>query len=526
MSKRQDVKKRSAIVGPALAFVMLAAATLVLLALSSLLQGLGLSALTAPVDWLRNLDSGLARDTLANAADMVAAVLSIAITVVAIVVELAANRYSHRITWLFVREPVNIITMSLLVITTLLCVWVAVTLNDSSGNAALPNAGFALCMVLVTLSLLILLPYFAFVFAFLSPLSIIRKIRDRALRQVESCRAVSAETAQFRVEEAVDELQDVARRAVELGDRGVAMATVEALADLITRYQNLRAGLPKNWFRLHDAVATDPDFVALAGAVREEIENDGSWLEIKVMRQYLWLMNQSVHKARDIANLIAIHTKRIAVVVADHNPPLLELCIRCMNSYLRTAINVNDPRTGYYVLNQYRKLAEHLLAQGNTAPVEEIALQFKFYGLLGFKTGQPFMLEVAAYDLSQLIVQSIERDSPLVDALLALLLTLDEEIRAESGETSLIGVRRSQIQIATMFAMNGDFDRMNRISDDLKTDEPGRLWDIQEMLTKEDRQQYWEFTDRGINFQYLPPERREYLPKVLYWLEQNRTAQV
>ena len=45
---------------------------------------------------------------LANAAEVVAAVLAIAITVVAIVVELAANRYSHRITQLFVRNPVNL----------------------------------------------------------------------------------------------------------------------------------------------------------------------------------------------------------------------------------------------------------------------------------------------------------------------------------------------------------------------------------------------------------------------------------
>ena len=38
-----------------------------------------------------------------------APVLAIAVTVVAIVVELAANRYSHLITRLFVREPVNLL---------------------------------------------------------------------------------------------------------------------------------------------------------------------------------------------------------------------------------------------------------------------------------------------------------------------------------------------------------------------------------------------------------------------------------
>lgn len=45
----------------------------------------------------------------------------------------------------------------------------------------------------------------------------------------------------------------------------------------------------------------------------------------------------------------------------DNSPELLELCIRCFNSYLRTTINARDPRTTYYLMNQYRLLAECLL---------------------------------------------------------------------------------------------------------------------------------------------------------------------
>ena len=48
-----------------------------------------------------------AQNTLGSAGEVVAAVLAIAITVVAIIVELASNRYTHRITELFVREPIN-----------------------------------------------------------------------------------------------------------------------------------------------------------------------------------------------------------------------------------------------------------------------------------------------------------------------------------------------------------------------------------------------------------------------------------
>ena len=102
-----------------------------------------------------------------------------AITVSAIIVELAATRYNYRITWLFVSEPINIAAMSLFVVTTLQCVWVGVS-RDTGETARLPGAAFGITLVLVTVCLLMLLPYFVFVFRFLSPLSIIVKIKGSA----------------------------------------------------------------------------------------------------------------------------------------------------------------------------------------------------------------------------------------------------------------------------------------------------------------------------------------------------------
>ncbi|MDJ0656080.1 MAG: DUF2254 family protein [Xanthomonadales bacterium] len=510
--------------GPAVAFVSLLGLSAFLILVASLLQGVGLPFFTNPGAWLKSLDANVPLELLSNSAEVVAAVLAVAITVVAIVVELAATRYSHRITWLFVRDPVNIIVTSIFVVTTLMCLWVSLVLRQSSPDALLPNAGFAMAMGLVTLSLLILLPYFAFVFAFLSPLSIIRKLRDSALHKVETCRDSNAERNQALVEDAIDELQDVGLRAVELSDRGVAMACVDALAGILTHYQRLRKGLPDKWFVVHKSVARDPDFVALSKTLLKDIQKNGSWLEIKVMRQYLWLMNQCLHRARDIANLIAIQTKRLGVPAARKNPPLLALCIRCMNSYLRAAINAKDLRTAYYVLNQYRQLATQLLSRGESGPVPEIARHFQYYGLLGFKMEQAFLLEVAAYDLYRLIHHSLKQDSHLVDELLGLLLDLDQEIKSENGESSLLGVRRAQVQAATLFASSGDEQRLQRVIDDLKTEAPDRLWEVQKQIMEVRQAQFWEFTDRGVNFHYLPKNLRQHIPRVLHWLEQNQSS--
>ena len=133
---------------------------------------------------MASLDPGAAGAILATAAEVTAGVLAIAMTVVAIVVELAANRYSHRITFLFIREPVNVVVLSLFLLTTLQCVWMAAILADPSQSDT-PRAGVALSLGLVSLSLLTLLPYFAFVFSFISPLNVIDRIRRLASRAIE-----------------------------------------------------------------------------------------------------------------------------------------------------------------------------------------------------------------------------------------------------------------------------------------------------------------------------------------------------
>ena len=47
----------------------------------------------------------------------------------------------------------------------------------------------------------------------------------------------------------------------------------------------------------------------------------------------------------------------------------------------------------------------------------------------------------------------------------------------------------------------------------MRDEDPARLAALRESLQSESREQYWEFTDRGINFSYLAPDRRAQLPR-------------
>ena len=498
MASETDQRERSAGLS---AFGALLALAVPLIAFASWLEGSG--ALRHPLRWLSSLDTAGALALLAGSAQIVAGVLAILITVVMLVVEMASTRYTHRITQLFVRDRVNISVMLFFVLTTVLCVWLGVVLTGESVAApVLPRGGFLLTMSMMTACLLMLLPYFRYVFHFVSPHEVIRRIRADALAQVRGAKTKDVRAAKRAVIESVEELEDVARSAMEHSDRGIAMAAVEALVALLADVTKLRAELPPAWFLVDDAVARDADFVAMAAPAIHEIAREGSWFEAKILRQGLALFGDAVGEARDVASMIAIHTRQLAEANALAHPPLVEQCQRAFHSYLRAAINARDPRTAYFVLFQYRLLGEDLLAKGLEPAALEVASRIRFYGRLGSASEMPFLLEAAAYDLANLVEAAAEKATAR-DALLEVLLTIDHE-----GAEHLLGVRRAQIQLATFFLERGEEGPARRIAADLAGERRGLLLTAREELEHEISPHYWEINARGSNFSYLPPARR------------------
>ncbi len=465
-----------------------------------------------PAALFRAADTRSALAAVGSAAQVIAGLLAISLTVVAIVIELAANRYTHRITELFVRDPINIAAACFYVLATVLCVWISATFGaPPPGPALLPNAALWASLGFATLSLIFLLPYFAYVFAFVSPLSVIRRIQEQGLAATRA-HARRGEAARRDLLDCVEELADVARGALEHSDQTIAMEAIDALADLLRSYQPLRRELAGAWFEITGELAHDPDFVPMAPPVRARLERDGAWVEAKVLRRYLALFSDSLGRARGVGTLIAIHTRTLAAE-ADPAVPLLPLGIRFFNSYLRAAINARDQRTAYYVLDQYQKLAAQLLRRGERDQVVVIAGHLRSYAQLGDALGQEFLLETVAFDLSQLIELAAEQSSPALDPLLGVFLQVDRPgDPTPEREERHIRVRRVQVQLATYFLSVGDRERAARIREDFADERAERLRAIWKQLESETDAEYWEFTDRGVNFAYLTPERRALLP--------------
>jgi len=455
-----------------------------------------------------------AANTLSNAGEIVAGVLAMAITVAAIVVELASTRYTHRITELFIAEPTNFIVTGFFVVAGLQGLWVTMTFDPSVGFV--PHWGIVLSMVMLTISLLILIPYFAFIFHFLQPVNILARIRMHTLDVVRDSRdPVRAKAEAVR---GIEQLADVALNAMESKDKGVSMMSVEALRQLTEEYQALRPALTDAWFQVDGELARNPDFVSMAPEILQDVSSRRYWVEMKVLRQYQTLYNEALNKMRDINYVVAISTRRIGeLAMRQKNDELVDLVVKFFNTFMRATINARDVRTAYNVLNQYRLFGEALLDYGNGSRAVEVARYFKYYGRLSFDQKQPFVLETVAYDLCTLNEIAFDKGSAVRRDILRIFLEVDKESETEIQEASLRGVRKAQLKLATYYLLKGDETAAREVYRDMLHEKPERLASIRDELLAVQSREFWEISDRGQNFDYLSPERKARMLAFFDW---------
>jgi hypothetical protein len=485
---------------------------------------------------LFDFDPETMQNALGNVAQVIAAVLGIAITVVSIVVQLAATRYTSRVADLFFRDRINIGVMGFFVIACVEALWVSMTVRKDF----VPQATVTVTVVMASASLLLLVPYFAYVFDFLDPEKVIARIGvqtlDRATgraRDRESAAAGPAATLAARQAQATSglaHLADIAVNALGQKDKVIASDASAALRRLLVDYQTRKRGLDPEWFSIGEPLRGDPDFVALAPDSLDDIARRRTWLEWKGLRQIREVFGAALSSMPEMAHVVAIDTRYVGeAALAASDREVVSLTVKFMNTYLRAALNARDVRTAYNVLNQYRQLGEALLgAPGSVEPssaspdvraawaqqtVAEIARHFKYYARLAHGSGLGFVTETAAYDLCALCESASAADAACHDALLAEFLDIDKEPENKAEERALRGVRKAQAKLASYYLLHGQAARARRIYEDMAHESPERLRSIRDELLSITSKDFWEVVDRGTNFDYLSDERKATLQK-------------
>ena len=457
-------------------------------------------------------------DAVSSLAGMIAAVFGIVITVVSIIVQLSADRYTG-VARMFLSDRVNLLVMGFYVIACVCGVWLSVSLHHDY----VPRAALLGMIGATTLGMVLMGPYFRYVFWFVEPMNIVAKIRIDAvkitLQAFDSSHAPKIAEGQAATLGAMEELTDITSNSISGKDKIIASGAVDALKDFTLEYLKHKPRAAASWFDIGPSIHENPDFVAMDPESLHDLEKRRTWVEWKVMRQYMGIFNEALATMKDINYLVAIDTRYIGeAAAAAKDQELIQLVYRFMNSYLRAAINARDVRTAYNILNQYRLLVESMLRQGSAPAAVEGVRHMFYYGHVSFDLKLTFVTETAAYDVSALCQIASELKLPEEAEILKQFLELDRPLRVSSQESALLGVRKAQVKLAAYYLSQGMEDKARMISKDMEGEPLERLQTIWRQLASVTSKDFWEITDRGRTFEFMPPAQRERLPEFFGWL--------
>lgn len=447
-------------------------------------------------------------DAVSALSGMIAAVLGIILTVVSIVVQLSAERYTG-VAKMFFRDRTNISVLGFYVISCVCSIWFSVSLH----NDWVPRATLLVIMSCTTAGLVLMAPYFAYVFRFLEPANIIHRISTEAVEIAHKGTLAhdleSQATLQNETLSSMEELTDICSNSISGKDKIIASNAVDALKDFALSYLSQKKEAHEGWFTIGRGLRKNPDFVAMDPESLNDLESRRTWVEWKVMRQYLGIYNEALVNMRDITYLVAINTRYIGeAAIENHDDELCELVLRYMNSYLRVALNARDVRTAYNVLNQYRLLVEAMVRANHGEIIVTAVGHMKYYGHTSFQMNLAFVAETVAYDIGAICEIAHELQCPQEDALLRLFLDLDLPASEREKELGLKGVRKAQVKLAAYYLAVGDTEKARRIQEDVASEPIERLLAIRYELERVTSKDFWEIIDRGRNFEFMPPAQR------------------
>jgi hypothetical protein len=423
--------------------------------------------------------------------------LAVVFTTVAIVVPLTANTYSVKFLELFVSDRVNRAVLLLFVFAIPNNLWLLRSLDGDYVPVFAMWASLAMALVLPAL----LVPYLFYLFRFLHPTTLLRRLRTELLAEVETARRrpARARAAARNAAELVEHVASVAVRSVDRADRTTAVETVLVLRQAVEGYWTRKAEMPAAWF------AADPaTFRGLPADALAEMTAARTAFETKVLSELRQVMSAASPRAHDLVSAAAEVTADLGLSAeARRDPHLAELVTTYFNTFIRLTINRGDVRSVFTLFHQYRRLAEGIAAD-DPARLERAAFHFQYYAEAALAAKLPFVVETIAHDLGHLVRHAWAQGHPRRDALLARMAAFD----AGMAGPPLPGVRKAQAIVMAGFLTAGDAEAAAPLAAVLRATDPALRRRIAADLAGTESERYWEVNDRRVNLDFVPPPER------------------
>src|SRR5690606_32035238 len=93
---------------------------------------------------------------------------------------------------------------------------------------------------------------------------------------------------------AMEELTDITSNSISSKDKIIASGAVDALKDFALEYAKNKPRATEHWFKIGEDISKNPDFVAMDPESLRDLEARKTWIEWKVMRQYLGIYGEAL----------------------------------------------------------------------------------------------------------------------------------------------------------------------------------------------------------------------------------------
>ena len=319
------------------------------------------------------------------------------ITVTAIVVPLTANLYTPRLIDLFVHDKVNRGFLLMLILSAVLTHYTLFVMRDNVSIRFTPRGLIILTAAAGFVCMIASIPYIYYVFNFLRPAEIIRRMRTEATTGLRRARTHDSVELRAHVAGLVSQLGETALRAAARDDRSLAADALDELETIASEYQALKPALPASWFEQCPGID-----LGLPPAALDHLQAERTWFEFHLFKTVEGILPVAMDHTPDVVSRMS----RLLRIVAEQasrsgDQPTVELATKFQNTFLRHAIRRRNARGFYDCSYEYTQLALSLLETDGGLPLA-VAGHLSYYAEEAHRSGLPALREVALYDLADL----------------------------------------------------------------------------------------------------------------------------
>ncbi len=447
------------------------------------------------MSWVDNNNAKLV-DLLSPMARAYNNVLAMLLATIGLAIPLTANMHTPKLIDMFLRDRINRFVLSFMALGAAHVLFVAYII----GPRFAPIWAVRVAVFASLAGWALLIPYFFYVVRFLDPSRVVNRLSEETaaiMRQVAAGKR-DAVRGQEEVAQRIDQLGTIVLKSLDRADRGVAREGVWALKQLIDHHATVKPRMPKAWFQVDRA-----DFIGFSSEALDMVTESHTWFEMKCGLQLSLGYQQALSKASDTVSSISDANRVIALRAAGRgDDEALRLAIRFFNNFTREAIKARSVHAVYDVFHQYRLLAKDLTDRDEL--IREIARHFVYYASMAHAYGMVFAPQLAVFDVGYIVRRAYESKSAASRDLLDVTLGLPHR---HGTDVHTLAVKAKLI-LGGFFLETGHDAEAARVRANLDDVDAVEIRAAATALLESPRV-FFEVTDRQLNLEYVPPERRE-----------------